>query len=75
MKYLRWILMMLERLASCFGFSRRKAEEERKRVEKERIQRNVRHAVRLTQHSEFITREQLEEIRKENLAHNFLDSK
>ena len=40
--------MMLERLASCFGFSRRKAEEERKRAEKERIEQSIREAVAWT---------------------------
>lgn len=66
------IFTFIKYLFSIFRFNRKKRELEK---EQERIQESIRQAVRLTQHSEFITREDLEKIREENMKHDFTKSR
>ena len=79
MRNLSWISMVMKRLMSCFGFSHRKTEEERQREAEERqreaTKRNVQTAVMMCQEACYITREDLEEVRKRILAHDFTKSR
>lgn len=68
-------MRIFEFLKWCIGFKSKHKKQKEKEKEQERIKRSIKTAVRLTQHSAFITREDLEKIREKVMKHDFTKSR
>ena len=68
-------MRIFELIKRCVGFTYTHKKQKEKEKEQERIKRSIQTAVRLTQHSEFITREDLEKVREEVMKHDFTKSR
>ena len=68
-------MRIFELIKRCVGFNYTHKKQKEKEKEQERIKRSIQTAVELCQESRFITREDLEKIREENLKHDFTKSR